>query len=109
VSGVTVTVGRQPCSTCNSSGLVIHPQWEQFWRENATVPERGDTGKRSLAYFRALGFETPPPEEIVCDTCDGRGHTGTDRPLDDVIQNLYDLNESLCSRVQALEEQLAGN
>lgn len=106
MSGVTVLMHLKPCGRCNGAGLVIHPRWEEFWRDRAArTPGTNDP----VAYFRTLGFDAPPSEEIVCPACAGNGHTGTERPLDDVIQNLYDLIERQDSRIQALEEQLTGN
>jgi hypothetical protein len=112
MSGVTVTVGRRMCPTCAGSRMVNHPLWEQFWRDYHNLPAEdrdGRIGKMTRAWFREHDHPAPPPEEIVCPECAGNGHTGTERPLDDVVQNLYDLIERQDSRIQALEEQLTGN
>jgi hypothetical protein len=92
--------------------MVNHPLWEQFWRDYHNLPAEdrdGRIGKMTRAWFREHDHPAPPPEEIVCPECAGNGHTGTERPLDDVVQNLYDLIERQDSRIQALEEQLTGN
>lgn len=67
---------RSDCIACAGSGLVQHPLWAEFWASHQEAS--GLTADDAKAWFREQGQDSPPPEEITCKPCAGRGyHRGT--------------------------------
>lgn len=71
---------REKCAECNGTGMVMHPMWKEFFRENpkplSTEDEatwwtkRGyDIERRQASHF----YQGLPPEEIDCRVCSGSG------------------------------------
>jgi len=106
VSGVTVLTDPKACPACNGTCRTMHPGWEEFWRVHATDETGRDVHEHAREWFGVGGVAPLPPEEIVCETCNGRGRVGTERPLDDVVKNVYDLLHLHERRISALEERL---
>lgn len=66
---------RSKCEKCKGTGIVHHPAWAQFWREN---PNWTGTDGHLISWFFNAGWcaddHSPiPNEEIPCDDCDGTG------------------------------------
>jgi len=91
---------------CNGECYVQHPLWEEFWRlrGNQETENKPPVAKHSKEWFASVhGMTQLPDLEIICPTCNGRGHTGTEHQLDDVIANLHGLIEHQDLRITALE------
>lgn len=49
------------CPICEGDGWVVHPAWREYWATHRRLEENYEE------WFRARGYETPPPEEIPCE------------------------------------------
>jgi len=69
--GINVDVVIE-CPHCNGSRRIQHPGWKKYW------DHWKDQGNELpyltvWSWWRAEGYEYPPPEKIECSHCDYKG------------------------------------
>jgi len=69
------------CPSCGGFGVLPGPDWESFRMERSV-----DENLEATDYFRARGYESPPPEEVRCDRCQGEGILSEFVPFQEAIQ-----------------------
>ncbi len=66
---------RQTCPSCGGARVRQHPPWAQFWREwkarKGTHVELQDGSVER--WFQSQGHDQLPPEEVLCEICEGVG------------------------------------
>lgn len=81
---------RRKCEGCpDSSGVVQHPLWVEYWE---WMDSRGSS-RRSLdeeaRWWEDHGHpQLPPPEEVACKLCEGSGYVEAWEPLDVLLAEL---------------------
>lgn len=63
------------CSLCDGSGVITNPHWAGCYEK--LEAQHGLSADQEWefieSYFRELGFDYPPDEEVACPDCDGTG------------------------------------
>ena len=85
----------QQCKRCNGSGLIRHPEWEDYWMEYREYFPHGTTNGLAIvdfdsAYWRRQGYHPcdVPSEQISCPDCEGMGTIRTEVPLEEALMAL---------------------
>ena len=81
------------CSHCKGTGVVQHPQWQQFWEEHAATVEDIqqilEPAASNEAWDKLMAQHFPDweqvPEEIPCIECEGEGKITREVPLEDAL------------------------
>ena len=66
---------EEPCDNCGGAGYHDNPNWSDYFAETGGYSDLSskEWGPATMKWFRARGFTTMPPEEIICAYCDGEG------------------------------------
>jgi len=73
------------CPDCEGAGVIQHPLWKSITAKH--------TDKEIRDYFAERGYYNPPPEEILCDTCEGRGKYR--RTVEGIIAEIDKIKETI--------------
>ena len=76
-------VALETCDECGGSGFVLDPDWAEY------SSDYGDP----VMWFQARGLdvrkeEDLPPEEILCDVCNGEGRRRLEVPLAEALKEI---------------------
>jgi len=84
-----LVIKRQRCGVCEGTGYVMHPLWKEMCDELVT-PLSDEMARQ---WFREKGCDVPPPEEVECEVCNGRGYIEFKVPLTEALRELGVWNE----------------
>jgi hypothetical protein len=89
---------RKKCVDCGGEGVVMHPDWIQYFQENPNWVENPPSDPDEQEWWGKHGWQVEtgglragqgyPPEEIRCSSCDGRGIIETEVSLHDALQEV---------------------
>jgi len=79
---------RIKCCDCGGSGKKFDPIYGEFYAAEILVGEF--TNDEFNQWFRDKGYQTPPPEEYTCESCDGTGKIIKWVSINDVIKSYPD-------------------
>lgn len=82
---------RTKCKTCNGSGMVTHPLWDEFDKADEEYKKQHGwyMSKQEMHdWWANQGFyiEQIPPTEINCPRCKGDGYIQEWRDITDLIK-----------------------
>ena len=98
------------CSHCKGTGIVQHPQWQQFWKEHAAtledIQQILDPAASNEAWDKLMAQHFPDweqvPEEIPCIECEGEREITKWVPLEEALEELGILDADDLDRIEAL-------
>lgn len=80
-------VKEAPCPTCEGFGMMQHPDWVLFWKQNdPTIQTIADLDKCIQKWFTELGYEFIPDEEMTCPDCNGTKTQRTEVELSEALR-----------------------
>ena len=105
-------IKREKCAECNGAGMIMHPMWAEFFRENPKALSTEDEAtwwlklgydleRKQASHF----FQGIPPEEIECSTCDGERDLETQVDLLQAIKEVDGLEHTMALLEQSLAQE----
>jgi DnaJ-class molecular chaperone len=65
-------IAQVKCSQCDGSGIIQHPAWARYWRQYGKEGNMLPDSEYWL-WWSSEGYKSPPPEEVECPICGGKG------------------------------------
>ena len=72
-----IVLQRVQCKECSGTGWIEHRAWKRYNPDDYFEPG---------AYFRAIGYDDIPPEEVECDMCGGNGYITLEKDAEEVFK-----------------------
>lgn len=85
------------CEACKGAGMVQHPAWVEYWKENAEKTLQM-TAEQDRKWFEDHGWystsgdmkiDGTPDEEVFCGECEGKGHIESEVDLLEAVSLLH--------------------
>lgn len=83
---------KETCPDCRGRGIITHPAWERYW----DAVEAGYLNQRDweavYLWWSEEGYspDRPPPKEIDCWRCEGRGVLVEEVPLEEALREVLE-------------------
>lgn len=73
-------IERSSCEECQGEKVIQNPHWAAFW-EKYPLGHWPEIEEERQFWAECGYYNGPPPEEHICDCCQGKGFTEKDVPL----------------------------